>query len=90
MNGDRVGADAQRVADFLVGLAHGEQSEDFKLATRQTDRLAFQSQPVAPPEFRNGGAQWLHSELPGKIVAFLEQQCGLLLVVAAANVQKRL
>ena len=50
--------------------------------------FAFQSQSVALPECRDGGAQWLHPELLRKIVALLEQQWRPFLVVAAPDVQQ--
>ena len=43
VNGDSVGADAQRASDFLVGPAKGQQFQDFQLATGQPDRFASQS-----------------------------------------------
>jgi hypothetical protein len=68
MNGDRVGADKQRVADFLVGPANGEQSENFKLATGQTGRFAFVAIRIAAgiPRWRRSMAA---SRAAGKIVA---------------------
>src|SRR6185295_6937637 len=56
----------------------------------QAGRFAIEPQPEAPPEFCYDGSQCRHAEFLGQLVTFLEQDGGLLLIAASADVQQRL
>ena len=85
MDGDRVGADEQRLRNVLVGLAAGEQLQDLELTRGQTGGIARQPQSIAFAKRRNTLTKQDQTERGGYLLAFIEQRRRLRPVVAGAD-----
>src|SRR5688572_17059272 len=89
VNGDRVGADEQRLRDVLVGFAAGQQLQDLELTRRQAGGIARQPQSIPLAKRRNALAKQDETKRRGYLLAFIEQRSCLRPVVPGATVQER-